>query len=93
MADERSLPSAVKVTPCSAADEPTLRGIEFVLGQSLDLVTVTTTVSPVEVEAIIKVLGSDEIEKVPVAFTVYGANRDTDDNIIAIRNKDAMCLE
>jgi len=90
--DERS-PSAVKVTP--NPDEPTSIGNEFRLGQSFDLVTVTTTVSALEVGAIIRVLTSVEngARVSPPADTGRGAKRETEVSRIVIRNRDAMCRE
>jgi hypothetical protein len=41
----------------------------------------------------IRVPGAESIEKVPVADTGSGANKETEVNMIVIRNRDAMCRE
>jgi hypothetical protein len=41
----------------------------------------------------IRVPGAESIEKVPVACAEYGANKETEVNMIVIRNRDAMCRE
>ena len=67
----------------------------FRLGQLFDLVKVTTTVSPDDVESIIMELGVWVIESVspPLADTGRGAKRETEVSRIVIRNRDAMCRE